>query len=146
LAKRIISEVEVSLLIRGARTKRDRVLLEVLYAGGLRVSEVVALSWVDVLVRDNGLVQLTVVGKGDVTRNILLPETVGRSLLSLRGDASTNDPVFASRKGGGRLTTRAVLGTVKRAAAAAGIEAPVAMPMPAMRWTMTPRLPRCRRR
>ena len=39
LAKRIISEVDVALLVRGARTKRDRVLLEVLYAGGLRVSE-----------------------------------------------------------------------------------------------------------
>jgi hypothetical protein len=50
----------------------------------------------------------------------LLPATVSRSLLSLRGDAGNNDPVFASRKGGGRLTTRAVLGTVKRAAAKAG--------------------------
>jgi len=46
--------VEVHLLIRGARTKRDRVLLEVLYAGGLRVSELAALSWSDVLPRENG--------------------------------------------------------------------------------------------
>jgi integrase/recombinase XerD len=125
LAKRIISEVDVALLVRSARTKRDRVLIEVLYAGGLRVAEVVALSWSDVLVRDKGQVQLTVLGKGGVTRNVLLPETVSRSLLSLRGNAGNNDPVFASRKGGGRLTTRAVLGAVKRAAAAAGIEAPV---------------------
>jgi integrase/recombinase XerD len=33
LAKRIISEVEVRLLIRAAPSKRDRVLLEALYAG-----------------------------------------------------------------------------------------------------------------
>jgi len=33
--------------------------------------------------------------------------------------------VFASRKGGGQLTERAVLGTVKRAAARTGIEAPI---------------------
>jgi integrase/recombinase XerD len=39
LAKRIISEVEVSLLNRAAPSKHDRVLLEVIYAGGLRVSE-----------------------------------------------------------------------------------------------------------
>ena len=32
-------------------------------------------------------------------RQVLLPEIVGRSLLSLRGDAGVNDPVFASRKG-----------------------------------------------
>jgi integrase/recombinase XerD len=34
LAKRIMSEVEVGLLIRAAPSKRDRVLLEVIYAGG----------------------------------------------------------------------------------------------------------------
>jgi hypothetical protein len=49
LAKRIITEVEVSLLTRAALWKRDRVLLETLHAGGLRVSEVVALMWADVL-------------------------------------------------------------------------------------------------
>src|SRR6516225_258778 len=65
LAKRIISEVDVALLVRGARTKRDRILLEVLYAAGLRVSELVALTWSDVLVLEEGQVQLTVVGKGD---------------------------------------------------------------------------------
>jgi hypothetical protein len=35
LAKRIISPAEVGLLIRAAASKRDRVLLEVAYAGGL---------------------------------------------------------------------------------------------------------------
>jgi hypothetical protein len=44
LAKRIVSEIEISLLIRAAPSKRDRVLLEVAYAGGLRVSEIVASS------------------------------------------------------------------------------------------------------
>jgi integrase/recombinase XerD len=125
LAKRIISEVDVALLVRGARTKRDRVLLEVLYAGGLRVSEIASLTWSDVLLRDKGKVQLSITGKGGVVRQVLLPEAVSRSLLSLRGDAGANDPVFASSKGGGRLTERAVLGTVKRAAARAGIAAPI---------------------
>ena len=35
--------------------------------------------------------------------------------------AGANDPVFASRKGGGRLTERAVNGTLKRVAKAAGV-------------------------
>jgi integrase/recombinase XerD len=120
IAKRIISEVEVGLLIRAAPSKRDRVLLETLYAGGLRVSEVVALAWADVLPRDDR-VQLSVTGKGGFVRQVLLPEIVSRSLLSFRGDAGANDPVFPSRKGGGRLTERAVHGMVKRAAAKAGI-------------------------
>jgi integrase/recombinase XerD len=121
LAKRIISEVEVSLLIRAAPSKRDRVLLEVIYAGGLRVSETVALTWADVLPRDDR-VQLSILGKGGKVRQLLLPEIVSRSLLALRGDAGADAPVFASREGGGRhLTERAVNGMVKRTAAKAGI-------------------------
>ena len=123
LAKRIISEVEVGLLIRATPSKRDRVLLEVIYAGGLRVSETVALTWSDVIPRDDR-VQLSIKGKGGKLRQVLLPEVVSRSLLSLRSDAGANDPVFASRKGGS-LTERAVNGMVKRAAAKSGIDAPV---------------------
>jgi site-specific recombinase XerD len=97
---------------------------EVLYAGGLRVSEIAGLTWSDVLPRDTG-VQLSVQGRGGIVRQVLLPEAVSRSLLSIRGDAGANDPVFASAKGGGKLTERAVLGTVKRAVERAGITAPI---------------------
>jgi integrase/recombinase XerD len=66
-------------------------------------------------------VQLSITGKGGKVRQVLLPEIVSCSLLSLRGDAGANDPVFPSRKGGGKLTEHAVHGMVKRAAKAAGI-------------------------
>jgi integrase/recombinase XerD len=66
-------------------------------------------------------VQLSITGKGGKVRQVLLPEIVSRSLLSLRGDAGANDPVFASRQGGGQLTERAVNKMIKRAAKAAGI-------------------------
>jgi integrase/recombinase XerD len=99
IAKRIITPAEVGLLIRAAPSKGNRVMLEVTYAGGLRVSELVALAWADVLPRDEGRVQLSITGKGGKVRQVLLPEIVSRSLLSLRGDAGANDPVFASRKG-----------------------------------------------
>jgi integrase/recombinase XerD len=123
LAKRIITETEVALLIRAAPSKRDRVLLEVTYAGGLRVDEIVTLTWSDVLPRDEGRVQLSINGKGGKVRQVLLPEIVSRSLLSLRGDAGDNGPVFASRKGGGRLTQQGVDAMIKRAAKKAGINA-----------------------
>jgi integrase/recombinase XerD len=76
-----------------------------------------ALTLPDVLPRDEGRVQLSIAGKGGKVRNV---QIVGRSLLSLRGDAGANDPVFAKRNGG-RLTERAVNKMVKRAAKAAGI-------------------------
>jgi integrase/recombinase XerD len=79
------------------------------------------LTWADVLPRDEGRVQLSITGKGGKVRNVLLPEVVSRSLLSLRGDAGANDPVFKSRQGDGWLTERAVQSMMKRAAKAAGI-------------------------
>jgi integrase/recombinase XerD len=124
LAKRIISEVEVGLLIRAAPSKRDRVLLEVIYAGGLRVSETVALTWADVVLRGER-VQLSITGKGGKVRQVLLPDIVSRSLLSLRGDGNADAPVFPSRNGGGQLTERNVNAMVKRTAAKAGINAAV---------------------
>jgi integrase/recombinase XerD len=66
-------------------------------------------------------VQLSILGKGGKVRQVLLPDVVCRALLSLRGDAGDNDPVFASREGGGHLTERTVNAMVKRAAAKAGI-------------------------
>jgi len=119
LAKRIISEVEVGLLIREANSTRDEVLSKTLYAGGLRVSELVALSWADVIERDTRI-QLSITGKGGRIRQVLLPETVATAILALRSDAGANDPVFASRKGG-RLSERAVNYMLKRAAERAGI-------------------------
>ena len=119
LAKRIISEVEVGLLIREANSKRDRVLLRVLYAGGLRVSEVVGLKWADVIERGDR-VQLSITGKGNRVRQVLLPEAVSGQLLSLRGDAGNNDAAFAARHGGA-LSERAVNYMIKRAAERAGI-------------------------
>jgi integrase/recombinase XerD len=120
LAKRIVTEIEVARLIRGARTRRDRVLLETLYAGGLRVSEACSLTWADVIDRGDR-VQLHVVGKGGIEREVLLPEVVSQSLRAIRGQAAPEAPVFASRKAGGRLLERGVHAMVKRAATAAGI-------------------------
>jgi site-specific recombinase XerC len=50
---------------------------------------------------------------------------VSRSLLSLRGNAGADAPLFARRKGGRPLLARAVRGTVSRAAARAGLEVPI---------------------
>jgi integrase/recombinase XerD len=94
-------------------------MLEVIYAGGLRVSETVDLTWSDVLPRDDR-VQLSITGKGGKVRQVLLPEIVSRALLSLRSDAGNDDAVFPSRMGGSKLTERNVNAMVKRTAAKAG--------------------------
>lgn len=120
IAQRIVSEVEVGLLVRAANNRRDRVLIQVAYAGGLRISELVGLTWPDVIERD-GKVQLNVLGKGRKVRQVLLPEAAASVLLAIR-PADAKGPVFAGRAGEA-LTDRAVNYMLKAAADRAGLPA-----------------------
>ena len=94
VAQRILGELEVRKLIDAANPGRDRLMLEVAYFGGLRVSELVSLTWSQVIRRDSGEAQLEVVGKGDKVRQVLIPPAIAARLFASRGDAPSSAPVF----------------------------------------------------
>ncbi len=125
LSQRILPEPDILRMIHIEDKLRNRLIL---LLGGLRVSELVGLYWKDVMLRPDGLVQLSIFGKGQEGREVLLPESVSIELLSYRKDAPDDLPVFASQKKGGKagrhpnsMTVRAVLNVVKRAAKRAGL-------------------------
>ena len=135
LAERILSEGDVHRLFATAnqpaavkctplqekRARRNYVLLRLLYTAGLRVDEVAHLAWRDLRERgDAG--QVTAYGKGGKTRVVLLPASVWHELLSIRDGAPPDAPVFASRAGGGFLTTTQVRRLVYAAATAARLD------------------------
>jgi integrase/recombinase XerD len=124
LAERILPEPDVQRLLALEPQPRNRVLLRLLYAAGVRVSELCALRWRDVLPREGGAGQITVYGKGAKTRAVLLSAATWRELAPLHGDAPPEAPVFRSRKGGA-LTAPQVWRIVRAAAARAGIAAGV---------------------
>jgi integrase/recombinase XerD len=103
---------------------RDHALLRLLYAAGLRVSEVVALTWTNVQPRgERG--QVTVFGKGGKTPSILISAATYQELLALRGPSWA--PVFASRGGGaakrgGPLHRSQVLRLIQAAARRTGMD------------------------
>ncbi|MCJ2068515.1 tyrosine-type recombinase/integrase [Methylobacterium sp. J-030] len=119
LAERIMAEADALLMIRQEPVLRNRVLLTVLYGGGLRISEVCGLRWRDLMARDEAG-QATVFGKGGKTRAVLLSASTWKVLTALRGEALADAPVFLSRKGGA-LDPSAVHRVVKAAAARAGL-------------------------
>ena len=81
------------------------------------------MTWGRLIRRDDGKVQLNVLGKGSKPRQVLLPEVVSNALLKLRGTAAGDgDPIFTNRSGG-RLTDRAVNYMLKAAAKRAGLPA-----------------------
>jgi integrase/recombinase XerD len=103
LAQRILTPEEVWSLIDHAPAGRDRVLLEVLYTCGVRRAEAAGLRWCDLQPRPEAG-QVTVFGKGGKSRAVLVPAALWSDLLELRGGASSDEPVFASRR-------RALVGT-----------------------------------
>ncbi len=121
LAQRILTESDVQRMLALEPGPRNRAMLRLLYGAGLRVSELTALTWRDAQDRgDSG--QITVMGKGEKTRAILLSVDTWRELSGLR-DAD-DAPVFPSRNGG-HLDPSQVRRIVKGAARRAGITAPV---------------------
>jgi integrase/recombinase XerC len=103
---------------------RDRALMELLYAAGIRVSELVGLNSADVALRD-GL--LRVRGKGRKERVVVIGRPARRALavylregrprLAVGAEAA----LFLNHKGG-RLSARGVEGLVRKYALAAGLD------------------------
>ena len=108
--------------------RRDRAILEVLYASGLRVGELVSLDWGDL---DLEARVLRVVGKGGRERMVPFGRPAESALRrwsecwgEVRGAGDATEPVFLNHKGG-RLSDRSVRRIVDRyvqeAAVAAGV-------------------------
>ncbi|MEE2776103.1 MAG: tyrosine recombinase XerC [Acidobacteriota bacterium] len=110
---------EIELLLDAPRgdtplSRRDRAILELLYASGLRVGELVSLDWRDVDL--TGRV-LRVVGKGGKERMVPFGKPAQQALRkwltdwpALRAKAAAagdEEPIFLNRSGG-RLTDRSV--------------------------------------
>src|SRR5262249_2235971 len=109
IAQRILSEVETAVLIRAAKSDRDWLMSDLAYFGGLRVSELVSLTWGQVIRRDSGEAQISIVGKGSKSREVLIPAVIATRLFASRGDAPASAAVFPSvRRPGSPLSERAV--------------------------------------
>ncbi|HEX9941566.1 MAG TPA: tyrosine recombinase XerC [Thermoanaerobaculia bacterium] len=104
--------------------RRDRAILELLYAAGLRVSELVGLDWPDV---DLSARVLRVMGKGSRERMVPFGRPAAEALRSwlavwetVRDPQDAGEPVFLNRFGG-RLTDRSVRRVIDRWVEAAAV-------------------------
>jgi integrase/recombinase XerC len=124
-----LSNEDVSALVSAPETDtplglRDRALMELLYAAGVRVSELVGLNTADVALRD-GL--LRVRGKGRKERVVLIGRPARRALAAYLREGRPHLAVgaeaalFLNHKGG-RLSARGAQGLVRKYALAAGLD------------------------
>jgi integrase/recombinase XerD len=116
LAGRILKQTEVLKLIeKGTTNPRDKAMLKFMYATGVRVSEVCGLKWRDFSDRDSGEVQVTVFGKGEKYRTVLVPPSVWLAVEDLRGGAKDDAPAFTSVRG--KALTRGMIHIIIKEAA-----------------------------
>lgn len=128
LAERILTEPEVHRMISLEPDLRNRVLVRLFYASGGRVSELCVLKVRDLQPRTDRRSgrtagQVTLFGKGEKTRAVLLSPDTWEELEELVADAGPDEPVFRSRKRhhGGHLHRSHVMRIVRAAARRAGI-------------------------
>ena len=97
LTERILDVDSVKGLIKyGVNNERDRLILLLMYGCGLRVSEVIGLTWNDLKKHGNGG-KATVFGKGSKTRIILIPDKLWHQLKEFEKYHRVNQWVFVSR-------------------------------------------------
>lgn len=115
---KVLQESEINLLLTAPDIKtplglRDRAILEILYASGMRVSELVNLKVSDVTRGD----EIRVFGKGSKERVVLIGSSAihavseylasARPILAEKSHTSLRDALFLN-KFGGKLTARSV--------------------------------------
>ncbi|MFK8115272.1 MAG: tyrosine-type recombinase/integrase [Rubripirellula sp.] len=117
----VLSQAEVTRMIDGCVRQRDKMLVSLLYATGLRVGEVVRLRWKHVDFDRNCI--RVVRGKGRVDRSVMLPSSYHTVLHALCGQSDPEAFLFPGQ--GARpdrhLSVRTVQRIVSGAAAYAGI-------------------------
>jgi len=104
----------------GKHYQRDRLILELLYGSGLRVSELIDLNWENI---ETDQRMIRVFGKGSKERLVPFGPGVKKLLedWKLLSKEGTKGPLFLSEKGAERLTVRTVHRLVQRAALRVGI-------------------------
>ena len=118
----VLSSEEVIRLLQSAISLRDKLLLGLMYAAGLRVSEVVRLCWRDVDF-DRQLINVWQ-GKGRTDRQVLLPRCYESLLRSLSKQSSADAFMFPGERAGRHLSSRTAQRIMSRTVRIAGIDKP----------------------
>lgn len=121
LAERILSYDEVKRIINAEHHPRNSLIHKTLFVTGVRVSELCSLKWADLKERSDGG-QVTVYGKGQKTRTLLVPEPLWSELMSFKGSSPDEYYIFRGRNKLTQMHPTTVLRIVRRAAHKAGLK------------------------
>lgn len=118
-----ISPSDATKLIESADTIRDRLIIGLLYGCGLKVGELCALRWQDILISNRTIAILF--ARGSQTRQVPIPDVLMETLTTGTLKCPPTDFIFPGQTPDRHLSVRLVERMIRRVAEAAGIEKPV---------------------
>ena len=121
LAQKILTVADVKRLIDASNSRRDGLMLSLMYGCGLRVSEVVGLTWDDLKPHQEGGGKATIFGKGSKTRVVIIPPRLWRQILEFKQISQICQWVFVTRTGN-QMERSIVHRMVKSASRRAGVD------------------------
>lgn len=125
--EKILEPDEIKQMLLKEESWRNRLILKTLYLTGVRVSELCEMRLKHFIERGNGKIQVTVLGKGNKVRSILVPMDLWVEIKSYGeseylGPKEADDFIFRSQKKPfTRLDPSTVFDVVKAAAKKAGL-------------------------
>ena len=121
LAQKILTVADVKRLIDATNSRRDGLMLSLMYGCGLRVSEVVGLTWDDLKPHLDGGGKATLFGKGSKTRVVIIPPRLWRQVLEFKQIDRASQWVFVTRMGN-QMERSIVHRMIKRTCQRAGVD------------------------
>lgn len=85
LSDKLINHHDIKLMCDNSYYLRDKLIIQCLYGLGLRISEAIHIKWSD-FYNDGNFINLTVTGKGNKQRTLLITHSLYSELLKLKKD------------------------------------------------------------
>lgn len=117
-----LSPAELSRLLEGASSMRDRLVVQIFVYTGIRRAELRQIQWTDLDFRRRRL--LVHQGKGGKQRIVYLPNATVEELAAYAEASVSDSPFLFSGRSGGPLSLRAINYLVERVAKNAGVTTP----------------------
>ncbi len=116
----ILTRSEIKNLLENTRNKKHRLLIELLYSSGLRLSECINLKYADLdLDEGTGWVRL---GKGSKDRLFIISEKFGKDLQIYKEENGADGKEYIFTVNGKKMSPRGIQHAIKIAAERAGLE------------------------
>jgi integrase/recombinase XerD len=84
ISQKLLTTEDVKLMVNHAKFDRDKLIIKTLFSLGLRISELVRMTWNDFYILPTGEVKVIIIGKGNKKRELVMATKLYQELLTIK--------------------------------------------------------------